>query len=143
MAGAALAPQYFIHLGRSPVLLLWIVFVHAAMAMIFTYFFVVLNLPLWIFLLLLVSCACVFAVNCGRYRRSCGCRLSFGGQGWFFYDLLGRRSRIDLDSALIWPGLVVLYFYGPQCQAHSVIITPDRSSADEVRRLRVFLRTSL
>lgn len=143
MVGVALTPQYLLHLGESPVLLFWVFSVHAATALIFVYFFFVLNLPLLIFLLLLVFLLCVFAANYARYRRSCGCRLAFGDQGWFFYDVLGRRSRIELDYALIWPGLVVLYLYGPSRQARTVIITPDRASADEVRRLRVFLRMSL
>ncbi len=113
------------------------------MAVIFVYLFFVLDIPILVLLLLLVFLLCVFAANYGRYRRSCGCRLAFGAQGWFFYDVLGRRSRIELDCALIWPGVVVLYLCGPARQAHTVIITPDRTSVDEVRRLRVFLRMTL
>lgn len=141
--GAAQAPQYLIHLGASPALLFWIFLVHAAMAVIFVYFFFVLNLPLLILLLFLLFLLCVFAANYGCYKRSCGCSLAFGAQGWFFYDVLGRRSHAELDCALIWPGLVVLYLYGPSRQSRTVIITSDRASADEVRRLRVFLRMSL
>jgi hypothetical protein len=113
------------------------------MAVIFVYFFFVLNLPLLILLLFLLFLLCVFAANYGCYKRSCGCSLAFGAQGWFFYDVLGRRSHAELDCALIWPGLVVLYLYGPSRQSRTVIITSDRASADEVRRLRVFLRMSL
>lgn len=143
VVGAASAPQQVIHLGVSQTQRLWILFIHAAMLLIFLYFFLVLKLPLLIFLLLLGFSVCVLLAELRRYRRSCGCRLSFGAQGWFFFDVLGRRSRMQFDRALIWPGLVVLYFCGTTCPARTVVITPDRVGAQELRRLRVYLRMSL
>lgn len=140
---AELAPERSVHLGKSLILLSWIFLIHAAMLVIFFYFFLVLKLPLLVFVALLVFLLFVFAASYGRYSRSCGCRLAFGRRGWFFFDVLARRSRLNLSSAVIWPSLIMLYFNGPQSQARIVIITSDMVSAEEVRRLRVFLRTSL
>lgn len=132
-----------LHLGASPALLLWIFTVHGAMVIIFIVFFFVLQLSLLILLLLLLATGGVFVTNLCRYKRSCGCILAFAVEGWFLFDVLGRRSRIDFERALIWPGLVVLYFNGPVCQSSAIVITPDRVCPEELRRLRVFLRTSL
>ena len=71
--------------------------------------------------------------------RACS-GLVWDGAGWLW--LCGAEARPALlRRATLWPGLLLLDF---RCEGsrrpHPVLLLPDSAAADDLRRLRVYLR---
>lgn len=69
------------------------------------------------------------------------CRLKFDRQ-WFGWRLDAHESMLRLDSAVVWPMLIVLRFRDAQLpdRGFNVVLLPDSLDADSWRRLRLHLR---
>jgi hypothetical protein len=67
-------------------------------------------------------------------------RLQFD-QGWRAHALPGRELELRLDSAVVWPMLIVLRFRDlKSARRHfPVVLLPDSLDRDGWRRLRLFL----
>lgn len=70
--------------------------------------------------------------------------LSFGQTGWQWRDREGVSDLELTDDVVAWPGLILLSFKERQRRCKKILaLLPDSLAADDLRRLRVWLRTVL
>lgn len=134
--GRAFDSLYF---TASPLQELWLISVHLVFVVVLGCLYFLVEVPLLLFLALLVLAALSFVSSWCAYRRRCGCSVSYRSGVWSWRDRLGRRNSLLLPSALLWPGLVILYFRPADRWPRVVAILPDGADSDELRRLRVLL----
>ena len=89
---------------------------------------------------------CVFALLIGRQAWNCWQRefplrsLYCTNERWYLRDLGGEREIMLCDEILLWPQLIVLPVRTADGYKTQLLFTPDAMTADDWRRLRVWLR---
>jgi hypothetical protein len=101
--------------------------------------------PYWLPVLLLAWLA--LAVHLRYLRRlheqSAGTLLVSSGD-WYWNDARGCTELVLSGAVIVWPQLIVLPFREQHRRwRKTLVLLPDSASADDRRRLRVWLRTSL
>jgi hypothetical protein len=77
-------------------------------------------------------------------HRQANGRLWVSGNHWHWQDENGHRELVLAGSITVWPKLIILPFKEPgHGQRKTLILLPDSASADDLRCLRSWLRTSL
>ena len=118
--------------------LLWLV--HGAALLSFFCLYYVLDFSIVLLSVLQFLCLGSFFYYAFGYKRALGGRLCYENMQWFWFDRMGRRTTLKFNGALLWPNLVVLYLCTATGAGRTVVIFSDGVDADELRRLRVFLR---
>lgn len=99
----------------------------------------------WYYSLWLISSWLVLAGNARflwrKHLLSDG-QLSFGQTGWQWRAKDGVKDFELVDDVVVWPNLVILPFR-ENGRRTTLVLLPDSVAADDLRRLRVWLRTVL
>lgn len=82
------------------------------------------------------------AVYLWRKRVSSAGQLSYGNTGWQWRAKDGVKGFELVGDAVVWSSLVILPFRANGRSA-TLVLLPDSLAADDLRRLRVWLRTRL
>jgi hypothetical protein len=107
----------------------------------------VCSLPLGVKLPLAMAVLGSFALNLTRYgnlRRSWFieqvCHTADGR--WLVRTADGREHSVRLLRSYVHPVVLILQFSLGRFSRHSVVVLPDSADPEEIRRLRVWLRTA-
>jgi len=142
MSSARSAPPVSLKLVPSRLLVAGVVLSHllAAVSLVFV------DLPLWSRLTLGLLMAASLAFNYGRYGNSQSpwfieqVTCSVVGQ-WRLHRANGLQQEAHLQGHYLHPQLVILNFALGRFRRRSVVVLPDSSDPEEIRRLRVRLQT--
>ena len=142
MSSARSAPPISLKLVPSRLLIIGVVLSHllAAVSLVFV------DLPLWSRITLGLLMAASFAFNAIRYGNPQSPGFieqvtgSAGGQ-WRLRSAGGRQQEARLQGHYLHPKLVILNFALGRFRRRSIVLLPDSSDPEEIRRLRVRLQT--
>jgi hypothetical protein len=101
-----------------------------------------LPLPLQVLFSIAVAAQLVLQLrnHCGSWGGARCDGLRWDGGGWWWRDRSGGENQARLRHATLWPGLLVLNFLDNAGRRRALVLLPDSAAADELRRLRVYLR---
>lgn len=127
----------------SRLLALWAVFTHTTAAAALWLADLPASLDITLGALILGSYLDVFTRHVMRIRSAAVVRLTCTGRGpWRLVTRGGREYAADLrGDSCVHPWLVLLNFDRRPGGRATVVLTPDSLDSDQLRRLRVLLRT--
>lgn len=95
-------------------------------------------------LLLAWSAIALSGIFIWRGRAACAGMLSVGNNGWCWQDERGKIQLIVAGDVTVWSMIIVLRFQETRTgRRRNVILLHDNVAAEDLRRLRVWLRTQL
>ena len=132
-------PSLTVHITPSMRLLLYILVSHL-MALICLFF---IEMSLYVLIGLSVAIVISVYLSYRHYWPIAKQVLRYGIYGWALEDSQGVRRMHLKGRVLIWPGLIILPFLDSSGKKVTLLLLSDSACSQDLRRLRVLLRTGL